>query len=852
MPKLYLIDGYGFVFRAFHSMPPLSRPDGTPIGAVYGFSNMLMKFLMNHEADMIAVALDSGQKTFRHDIYPEYKSNRPVPPEELVVQFPIIREVVEAFNVQVLEKSGYEADDLIATYTKLAVENGVDVKIISSDKDLMQLVDEKVSMYDAMKDKAISFKEVEEKFGVKPSQVLDVLSLIGDSSDHVPGVKGIGQKGAAELINEFCSLDGIYNNLDKIPQARRKQLLVDGKENAYLSRKLIALDSNTPHTLTLDDLKVRQLDNEKLANFMAVQGFKSLLNRVSNSTPNIHEEISFKQIKKLEDLQALNEKIHKAGYLSLYYAEESMFLSFGENHFEIKLTKEEKQESLFDVESNSMTITNILAELKQVLEMISVRKISHDIKKLIKKAKEVSVETVGIDDIGVMSYAIDTGKHKYDFRSLIDTYLSANYAQDSNTLYLVYKKLYKLLLERGHVTLYETVDRKLISVLADMEFKGVRIDKSKLAELTREFSAKVTELETKIYNLAGEKFNIGSPKQLGEILFVKLGIQGGKKSKTGSYSTGIEILEKLAEAGHEIATLIIEWRQFSKLINTYTVALQECINPKTGRVHTTFKMTDTSTGRLSSTDPNLQNIPIRSEEGHKIRAAFSASEGNVLISADYSQIELRLLAEIANIQTMKDAFKNGLDIHAITAGQMFSVPVDQVDSNLRRKAKTINFGIIYGISAFGLASRLGIAREAARLYIESYFKQYPGIKEYMDKTIHFARANGFIETLFGRKCYINGINDKNFALRGLAERAAINAPLQGTASDIIKKAMVNMPASIRKYMVLQIHDELLFEVPQSLADKFTTEIKTVMEGAMKISVPLEVEVKTGHNWFESH
>lgn len=872
--KLYLVDGYGFVFRAFHSMPPLSRADGLPIGAVYGFTNMLFKFLANHEADMLAVVLDAGQKTFRHDIFPEYKSNRPEAPQELILQFPIIRDVVEAFNVKVLEKPGFEADDLIATYAKLAKSQGIEVKIVSSDKDLMQLIEEGISMYDAMKDKNIADAEVIAKFGVRPNQVLDILSLIGDSSDHIPGVKGIGIKTAAELINEFGSLDGIYQNLDKIKQERRRQMLIEGKEKAYLSKKLILLDEKVELDVSLDDLKVKELDKTKLADFLAQQGFKNLLAKIGAHNTHVEKKentLLSRELKNLDEIKKLIKDVENAGELGLFYDAEKLELSFGDNNYYVKLSPERIQETLFDMPSeDECSLSNVLQVLSGIFADESIRKVTINAKDLMKQFSYRGLTAVSsfnmdpaiksrgdsllvaYDDIAIMSYALDTGKHKYALTELTKIYLGEDVVPSAYGIRQIYKIIYNQLVQNKILGLYENLEKKMIGCLAQIEAKGVKIDLEYLRNLANEFHIKLAYIAGRIYKIAGREFNIGSPKQLGEVLFQDLGIKLEQKSKTGKLSTGVEVLDLLEEQGHEIAGLIIEWRQYSKLLSTYIEALPKCVNPKTGRVHTNFVMTATTTGRLSSIDPNLQNIPIRTDEGHRIREAFVAEPGNLLISADYSQIELRLLAHTANMKQLQDAFINGDDIHAITASQMFGVPVDKVDSNLRRQAKTINFGIIYGISAFGLAKRLNISRGDAKNYIDTYFKQYPGIKEFMDSAIHYARNHGYIKTLFGRRCYVNGINDKNFAVRGNAERAAINAPLQGTAADIIKKAMVSLPDDVKQYMTLQIHDELLFEVPEAKVEEVSKKIKSTMENVIKLNVPLSVDVGSGKNWAKAH
>ncbi|MFI4984127.1 MAG: DNA polymerase I [Rickettsiales bacterium] len=843
---LYLIDGYGFVFRAYHSLPPLTRADGTPIGAVLGFTNMLLKFLAAHEADYMAVALDAGRKTFRHDIYPEYKANRDAPPEDLVAQFPVIREVVEAFNIPILEKEGYEADDLIATLAKKAADSGMEVRIISSDKDLMQLISDKISMYDAMRDRTIEAPQVFDKFGVQPNQVLDVLSLIGDSSDNIPGVKGIGQKTAAELINQFGSLDNVYANLDKIAQKRRKELLEQDKENAYLSKKLVSLDYDVPIDSSLDLLKVREPEPEKLLKFLQEQGFHSLLKKLAlKPQAVVHKtQINAVKIDNLTEFKKHFAAIIESGMVGLLFTEKTIEIAYENTLLELEL-KQQVQGGLFD-EPIGMLRSDFFRAFKEILEADYVKKVVIDAKNILK-----DYDMAAYDDVALMSYSTDTGRHNYDIKTLVKVYLDDEEINATQLLKL-HAHLSATLFTNKQVTLYETIDKPMAKVLADIEKRGVKIDAPLLKSLSDEYKAYVKNLQEQIFLLAGKEFNIGSPKQLGQVLFEDLKIPTGKKSKLGAYPTGAEVLEQLKDQGYPIAAPLLEWRQFSKLISTYLDALPKSINPKTGRVHTTFMMTGTLTGRLSSTDPNLQNIPIRTDYGHKIREAFIAESGNVIISADYSQIELRLLADLANIETLKTAFRNKQDIHAITASQMFGMPVDQVDTNTRRKAKTINFGIIYGISAFGLASRLDIPRNQAKDYIEKYFAQYPGIKEYMSNSIAFAKEHGYVKTLLGRKCYINQIHDKNFAVRGVGERAAINAPLQGTAADIIKKAMVSLPDAIKRYMVLQIHDELLFELPETEVDSAIKIIKKTMENAAHLSVPLPVDIKVGKNWALAH
>jgi DNA polymerase-1 len=850
---LYLIDGYGFLFRAFHSLPPLTSLDGTPIGAIYGFVNMLYKFISKHEADMIAVVLDSGQKNFRHEIYTEYKANRPSPPEELIVQFPIVREAIDAFNIISIEKSGYEADDLIAAYAKEAEKQGYKVKIISSDKDLMQLVSENISMYDAMRDKVIDAQAVVDKFGVGPELVLDILSILGDSSDNVPGIKGVGQKTAEELLKSFGTLDGIYNNLEQIKQERRKQLLIDGKANAYLSKKLINLDVEAPREFSFTDLAVKPVCKDKLLKFCQHHAFKNLIAKLSTELQvNELESNKAQEFQKIEIFTCKKyvDKFIKNGVFAFYFNENEFFITSNQLNLKISINNSTKQVDLFS-NSEESVISSILLDLKSVFEEPSIKKIAADVKQLLKLLDKLEIKLNNYDDVALMAYSVSTGKHGYQLKNIILEHLGHEEI-DSNSVYKVYLTLQQKLYQDKQFNLYYNIEKPLIGLLDKIEGKGVKIDAKFLSELTAEFNKHLEVLAKEIYAIAGKTFNIGSPKQLGEILFDDLKLDSQKKSKSGAYSTSYDILESLAAQGHIIAAYVIKWRQFSKLISTYTEALPKYINQNTGRVHTTFIMTGTSTGRLSSTDPNLQNIPIRTDEGSQIRKAFIAEVGKTIISADYSQIELRLLAQYADIKPLKDAFINGLDIHAVTASEMFGMPVEQVDANYRRKAKTINFGIIYGISAFGLAQRLEIPRKAAQEYIDKYFAKYPGIKEYMVRTVDFAKKHGYVNTLFGRKCYINGLTDQNFAVRGFAERAAINAPLQGTAADIIKKAMVMMPSNIADCMVLQIHDELLFEVLDAEVDKFSKAIKQVMENVLKLDIPLTVDVSHGKNWLEAH
>lgn len=892
--KLILIDGYGFVFRAYHSMPPLTSPDKTPVGAVYGFTNMIFKMLKDHDADYISVIFDAGRKTFRHDIYSEYKANRPPAPEDLIPQFPIVREAAEAMGLAVMETDGYEADDLIATYSQIAKKEGLKVTIVSSDKDLMQLVDDDVSMFDPMKGKIIGCAEVIEKFGVPPEKVLDVLSLMGDSSDNVPGVPGIGPKTAAELIEMFGDLDSILARAGEIKQNKRRETLIENADKARLSRELIKLNFSAPHPFEIKDLIVQEPDQAKLAAFLQKQGFKSLLAKMGKVVAevavredelkhphNISEEYSlikdfnqlinwFKNEKEIVRLAISPIIDKKAGEVGV-----SLALKNGKACF-IKFTEETAaQNSLFDEKkpTDGISRSDFAKAIKPLIDDKSIVKVFYDVKSLTSLPEKI----YNFDDIMLMSYSIDAGNHNHTLESIFENHLDVHEDEISlkdfaakeelaqvaisckiaDFCLRAHEKLRQKLFTDNAMTIYEKMEKPLVYVIEKMEKNGIKLNPARLSELSVEFAKWCADLEKQIYELAGKEFNIGSPKQLGEILFVDMGIGAGKKSKkTNAFSTDAKVLEELEADGHAIAGLILKWRHYSKLKSTYTDSLGKEI-ASDGRVHTTFAMASTTTGRLSSINPNLQNIPIRSEEGNKIREAFVAESGNKLISADYSQIELRLLAEIADIGSLKKAFKEGHDIHAATAADMFGVDINEVSSDLRRKAKTINFGIIYGISAFGLAQRLGIARSEAAEYIKQYFIKYPGIEKYMVETVKSTRERGYTETIFGRKCYVRGINDKNPAIRQFSERAAINAPLQGSAADIIKKAMLHLQKSIEEKnyktrMLLQVHDELVLEVPENEVEAVSVLTKKIMENVVSLSVPITANIGVGNNWAEIH
>ena len=934
--KIALIDGYGFVFRAFHSLPPLTRPDGTPVGAVYGFTNMLIKLLAGLNVTHAAVVFDSGSKTFRNDIYPAYKANRPTCPEELIPQFSIVRESAESLNLSILEKIGFEADDIIATIAKKAESEGYEVLIVSSDKDLMQLVGENIHMYDSMKNRMIGIEQVIEKFEVGPKKVLDMLSLIGDASDNIPGVKGIGPKTAAELIKQFGSLENIFENLDQVKQEKRRQLLIEGAEKAKLSKILAALKEDVELGINLDELEIRALDPHKLISFLQVQGFHSLITRVRKEfgiTENVEVRASEKiqnqvqndnfsnnvselkptfrhpelvsgssvfsscqktLISSPEIIEQLNKEASSNGLVTIDRDKNFITISTcksGESpkeifYFEIKKSaKTPNQNQSFDLfsfnhEPESLENKGFDIEiLEKILTDDSIKKIFFDAKNFLKFAKTNSYE-----DVATLHHLL-TSSVKNDLRELIDLNLNEDVEQlgfgkifaeiekdrepeifsdfDKKTEFLAFRnfaiyQLYKLFAPKitpeKLTETYLSFERPLIEVLAQIEINGIKIDVAKLRQLSQEFGKKITELSSEIYALAGHEFNIASAKQLSEVLFEKMGLASGKKSKkTGALSTGVGVLEELDEAGHPIARKILDFRKFSKLKNTYTDALPEEINRQTGRIHTHFSTTSTITGRLSSRYPNLQNIPIKSLEGQKIRESFISEKNHFLISADYSQIELRVIAHLAKIGNLITAFKEDKDIHRITAAQVFGVSEDAVDDSLRSKAKAINFGIIYGISAFGLARQLDISRQEAAIYIKSYLETYPGIDISMKNYIELARKNGYVQTLSGRKCFIRDINNKNPMIRAEAERLAINAPIQGSAADIIKKAMIRLSKrfkeeNLKSKIILQIHDELIVEAPENEVEIATKILKYEMENAAILNVPLKVDVTVGDCW----
>ena len=878
--KIALIDGYGFVFRAYHALPPLTRPDGTPVGAVYGFTNMLIKLLAGLDVSHVAVVFDAGAKTFRNEIFPNYKANRPPCPEDLKPQFAIVRQAAESLGLPILEKIGFEADDIIATITKQSVEKGYEVLIVSSDKDLMQLVNQSVFMYDAMKNKFIGRDEVREKFSVEPEQVVDVLALMGDASDNVAGVRGIGPKTAAELILEFGNLENLLSRLSEIKQVKRQQLLVEGTESAKLAKRLVSLCYEVELNVEIDDLRIQGFDPYKLISFLGEQGFHSLITRVKKefsiedgaketqkTTKQISQGILFSEVEKIEITSAqmvdeIREEALLNGLVTIDYELDFLTISTYKTGSVPKeifyfLTKSEVTD-LFGIQQNQALKLDLL---EKILRDDSIKKIFFDAKKFFRNS---NLSVVGFEDVSLMNHLLNSSV-KNDFRELVDLNLAENFEEKEFAgielacfRNFALSQLYTILAPRiSELKLnapYSSYDLPLLPVLAQIEHEGIKIDTKKLYELSQEFGKKIEELTKEIYAQADCEFNIASPKQLGEILFEKLGLQSKKKSKkTGALSTNAEVLEELEEQGFAIATKILEFRKLSKLKNTYTDALPKEINPKTGRIHTTLSSVSTVTGRLSSSNPNLQNIPIRTVEGRKIREAFIAKPGHLLISADYSQIELRVIAHVAKITALIEAFKENKDIHRITAAQVFGLQENEVSSEMRSKAKAINFGIIYGISAFGLAKQLDISRGEAADYIHSYFATYPGIEDYMKDHINFAKQHGYVTTHSGRKCFLHEINNKNPMRRQESERLAINAPIQGSAADIIKKAMIQVSKALNKNnlsskIVLQIHDELLIEAPESEVEVVSQLLKSEMENAVKLDVPLVVDLKVGARW----
>ena len=915
--RLILVDGSGYIFRAFYALPPMSREDGTPVNAVFGFTSMLLKLSEDMEGENILVVFDAARTTFRNAIYKEYKANRSEPPEELVPQFDLIKKATIAIGLKSLEVENYEADDIIATYVKIAKKENIETLVISSDKDLMQLIQDGVSLYDPMKNIKIGPEAVLEKFGVSPDKVIDVQALAGDSSDNVPGVPGIGVKTASQLINEYGSLEKLLDNASSIKQEKRRESLLNNAELAIVSKKLVSLFSDVPIPYKISDLKWTPRNDDNLLAFLKENNFKRLENRYfdleqeGNSQPESKNiEQNYNLITKLSDLQNLIDECIKCGviavdtetdsinavqanlvgvsistkpgtayYIPLRHIENSLPLLIDE-----KLDQKDKIEQI-----NFDSAINLF---KKILEDPSIIKVGHNIKYdmlVFSQKRNGSINLYPVHDTMCMSYVNDANRYSHKLDSLAKDFFDhetikyddvcgkgakqvtfdkihpndgLNYAaEDADFCLRIFLGLKEELFISKLNSVYERIERPLINIIANMEKEGILIDKSTLNALSIEFQDKLTLLQKKIHESCGEEFNIASPKQLGEILFEKLNLPQDKKSKTGNYSTSISVLEGLSTKGFEIADLIIEWRTLSKLKSTYTDALQESINKQTKRVHTSYSMASASTGRLASTNPNLQNIPIRTSDGRRIREAFIAKDGYKLISADYSQIELRLMAHAANETEMIKAFNENVDIHSQTASKVFGIPIEDLDSETRRSAKAINFGIIYGISSFGLSKQLSCSQSEAKNFIDSYFDQFPKIKIYMDAMIENAKMKGYVETFFGRRIPIKGINSKNFQERSFAERQSINAPIQGSAADIIKRAMIKIhnvfhEKNIESKMLLQVHDELVFECPKDEINTVSNLIKQEMEQAnlplFPLNIPIVVDFGEADNWSEAH
>jgi DNA polymerase I len=995
---VFLVDGSSYIFRAYHALPPLNRKsDGLQVNAVLGFCNMLWKLLRDMPADNrpthLAIVFDKSEVTFRNAIYPDYKAHRPPAPDDLIPQFALIRQAVHAFDLPCLEQSGFEADDLIATYARLACERGATTTIVSSDKDLMQLVNDCVMMYDTMKDRRIGIAEVIEKFGVPPDKVVEVQALAGDSTDNVPGVPGIGIKTAAQLIADYGDLEGLLSRASEIKQPKRREALIENAEKARISRQLVLLDDKVALDVPLEDLAVHEPDPRKLIAFLKAMEFSTLTRRVAEysqidpadvapdgqlksggapaasvpsplvgegqgggahgdgasglplsptlphrgggSSPTKRtdtrtdktasgkgtpvalaaaraeqaksapiDRTKYQTIRSIPELNTWLARVHDVGHLAIETKANSIdpmqaeltgiALALAPNdacYIPLAHRQSGDGAGLFDagLVPDQIEEGAALAALKPILESRAILKIGFNIKFSAVMLAQSGITLANIDDVQLMSYALDAGRGSHAQGSLAERWLShaiishgeligsgknklsfgqvaidratAYSAEDADVALRLWHVLKPRLVADRMTAVYETLERPLVSVLARMERRGISIDRQVLSRLSGDFAQTAARVEAELQELAGEPINVGSPKQIGDILFGKMGLPGGTKTKTGAWSTSASILDDLAEQGYDFPKKILEWRQVSKLKSTYTDALPTYVNPRTHRVHTTYALAATTTGRLSSNEPNLQNIPVRTEDGRKIRRAFIATPGHKLVSADYSQIELRLLAEMADVPVLRQAFRDGLDIHAMTASEMFGVPVKDMPSDVRRRAKAINFGIIYGISAFGLANQLGIAREEASAYIKKYFERFPGIRAYMDETKEFCRKNGYVTTLFGRKCYYPDIRASNASVRAFNERAAINARLQGTAADIIRRAMIRVEDALAQkklsaQMLLQVHDELIFEVPDEEVAATLPVVQHVMQDApfpgIVLSLPLQVDARAANNWDEAH
>ncbi len=911
----YLVDGSGYIFRAYYALPPLSRKsDGLPTGAVSGFCSMLFKLLEDARSDSsenkpthFAVIFDSARKNFRNEIYSDYKANRSEAPEDLAPQFEYIRKSVEAFNLPSIELINYEADDLIATYSKKIIEAGAKVTVISSDKDLMQLVSSKIRLFDPMKSKVIGEKEVLDKFGVKPQQVIDVQSLAGDSSDNIPGVPGIGIKTASELINKYKNLDNLLNKASEIKQNKRRETLIANKDKALLSKKLVTLKEDVPIKNNLSDFFIKEIDKEKLYTFLRDMEFNRLLsqaisfygepkqkalNVVKNNTEYAKIDTKkYKNILKEKDLDKLVNELNEKSIISVDTETSSLNPQEAEL-IGISLCYAPSVSFYIPVghkNLKSLSKDLVLNKLKPILEDASIKKVGQNIKYDLIIFKKHNIELTSIDDTMLLSYTLDAGNNRHNMDTLSDLHLghktisykdlvgsgkkqlnfsevdlnaATEYAaEDADVTFRLHEILSERVKNEKLSKIYEIFEIPMVKILSKLETNGIKVDDKYLKILSKKFETRLAKIEKEIFKLSGKEFNIGSPKQLGEIIYNDLKIAKLKKTKKGSLATNAKILEDLAISGHKFPNLVLEWRQVSKLKSTYTDALQDHISKKTNRVHTSFLLAATNTGRLASSDPNLQNIPIKTLDGKEIRKAFIAEKNNVLISADYNQIEMRILADMADVKELKNAFKDKIDIHSLTASQVFDLPITKVTEEQRRKAKAINFGIIYGITQYGLAKQISVTNEQAQDFINSYFKKFPEIKDYMQRTVKICRKQGYVTNIFGRRIHLRGINDKNFSVRSFQERAAINAPIQGSAADIIRLAMIKIDKVLGKNnktkMLLQIHDELIFECPKVEENSVKKLIKESMVSVSSsdhhiFSIPLEVSINSGNNWGEAH
>ncbi len=914
----YLIDGSGYIFRAYYALPPLTRKsDGLPTGAVSGFCNMLFKLLEDAKSNEnlqkpthFAVIFDSARKNFRNEIYSDYKGNRSDAPDDLIPQFEFIRKSVKAFNLPSIELINYEADDLIATYSEQILKEGAKATIVSSDKDLMQLYKKNIRIYDPMKNKFISNEDINNKFGVTPEKIVDVQSLAGDSSDNVPGVPGIGVKTAAELINEYGNLENLLKNVNKIKQNKRRESLIQNKDKAIISKKLVTLKKDVPVTNKISEFEIKEIDKNKLYNFLRDMEF----NRLLSSVISTYGDLEFSNENKVLDKEEKKQKISNKNYeLIQKYEDIDKWLKEAEENGEIAIDTETSsldphQANLVGIsfstkigkacyipightEGKNLEEKKVIKKIKPILEDKSIKKIGQNIKfdYIILYHKGINMNAM--EDTMLMSYVLDAGKNRHNMDTLSEIHLdhktiafkdivgtgkkqinfsevkidiARNYAaEDADITFRLYKIFSKNLKLEKMLNIYETFEKPLIKILSLMEICGVKVDKRILELLSNKFEKKTFNLEKEIYKITKKEFKIGSTKQLGEVMYNEMKISSLKKTKKGSFATSAQVLEDLAFKGHKLPKLVLDWRQVTKLKNTYSDSLQGHINPNTKRVHTSFLLAATSTGRLASSDPNLQNIPIKSEDGKEIRRAFVAERNNKLISADYNQIEMRILADLADVKELKNAFKNNEDIHSLTASQVFNTNIKKVDSDMRRKAKAINFGIIYGISQYGLAKQIGVSNFEAEEFLNSYFLKFPEIKSYMESTIKFCRKSGYVSNIFGRKTHLTGINDKNYNIRNFQERAAINAPIQGSASEIMRMAMIRICKRLKEIkeskckILLQIHDELIFEVNKDDLKKYSKIIQEEMTGVKdsdlhSFSIPLLVDINVGDNWGDLH